>query len=78
MANLIGMLVGAAIDRGDGDSGIKGAVIGSLVQGVAKVAMPLAITAAVGYGVLRLVRGTAGRARNIVASEPNAKDIQVS
>ncbi|MEK7716488.1 MAG: hypothetical protein AAB322_01900 [Pseudomonadota bacterium] len=56
MRNLLGMLVGAAIDRGDGDSGIKGAIIGSVVQGTLRVAMPLAMTFAVGWGVLHLAK----------------------
>lgn len=30
--NVLGMLVGAAIDRRDGDSGVKGAIEGYLVQ----------------------------------------------
>jgi hypothetical protein len=56
MRNLIGMLIGAAIDREDGDSGIKGAIIGSVAQSAVKLAIPLAITYAVGWGVLHLVR----------------------
>lgn len=56
MRNLLGMLVGAAIDRGDGDSGIKGAIIGSVVQSTVRVAMPLAMTFAVGWGVLHLAK----------------------
>lgn len=56
MRNLLGMLVGAAIDRGDGDSGLKGAIIGSIVQSTARVAMPVALTFAVGWGILHLAR----------------------
>lgn len=56
MRNLIGMLIGAAIDRRDGDSGIKGALIGSLAQGAIRRAVPLALTAAAGWGMYRLVR----------------------
>jgi hypothetical protein len=51
MANMLGMLIGAAIDRRDGDSGIKGAVIGALVQGALRVATPIAVTVALGLGV---------------------------
>lgn len=60
MRNLIGMLVGAASDRGDGHSGIKGAIIGSVAQSAARIATPLAVTFAVGWGVLHLVRRAAG------------------
>lgn len=56
MRNLLGMLVGAAIDRGDGDSGIKGAIIGSVVQGTLRIAAPVALTYAVGWGVMHFAK----------------------
>lgn len=37
MKHLIGTAVGAAIDRGDGDSGIKGAILGYAVSGALKI-----------------------------------------
>lgn len=40
MSNLIGALIGAAIDRRDGDSGIKGAIIGSAAEGAIRIAAP--------------------------------------
>ena len=52
MANLIGALVGAAIDRQDGDSGIKGALIGTVAESAVRVALPLVATYAVGWGVI--------------------------
>lgn len=58
MANLLGMLIGAAIDRRDGDSGIKGAIIGSLVHRAGRAAVPLAIAATVGWGIRYIVRKT--------------------
>lgn len=54
--NILGMLVGAAIDRGDGDSGVKGAFEGYVVEGLIKVVAPLAVTFAIGWGVQYLVR----------------------
>lgn len=78
MRNLIGMLVGAAVDRGDGDSGIKGAIIGSVAQSAVRIATPLAITFAVGWGVLHLARRVAAKAADAVVPEPSARDIQVS
>jgi hypothetical protein len=51
MANLMGALIGAAIDRRDGDSGIKGAIIGSLAQGTLKILAPIAATYALGWAV---------------------------
>jgi len=78
MRNLIGMLVGAASDRGDGHSGIKGAIIGSVAQSAARIATPLAVTFAAGWGVLHLARRAAGKAADAVRSEPSARDIQIS
>jgi hypothetical protein len=49
--NMLGMLVGAAIDRQDGDSGIKGAIGGYLAQGALRVLLPIAVTYAIGWGV---------------------------
>jgi Na+/serine symporter len=49
--NMMGMLLGAAIDRSDGDSGIKGAIIGSLTESALRVVAPLAITFAIGWAV---------------------------
>jgi hypothetical protein len=54
--NVIGMLVGAAIDRRDGDSGIKGAIEGYLIQGALRVVAPLVVTYAIGWGVQYGVR----------------------
>ena len=36
MANLLGALIGAAIDREDGDSGIKGAIVGTVAESAAR------------------------------------------
>ena len=41
MANLLGALIGAAIDRGDGDSGIKGAIIGTIAETAIRGIAPL-------------------------------------
>lgn len=54
--NILGMLIGAAIDRRDGDSGIVGAAEGYLVEGALKVVLPLAVTFAIGWGVQYGVR----------------------
>lgn len=52
MANLIGALVGAAIDRQDGDSGFKGAIIGTVAESAIRVLVPVIATYAVGWAVL--------------------------
>ena len=56
MSNLLGALVDAAIDRRDGDSGVKGAIIGSLAEKAIRVAAPIALTFALGWAVQRGVR----------------------
>lgn len=56
MANLLGALIGAAIDRKDGDSGIKGAIVGTLAEGAIRVAAPIVATYALGWAVQYGVR----------------------
>jgi hypothetical protein len=56
MSNLLGALVGAAIDRGDGDSGIKGAIIGSVAESTIRVLAPVVATWALGWAVQYGVR----------------------
>jgi hypothetical protein len=51
MANLLGALIGAAIDRQDGDSGIKGAIIGTVAESAIRAAAPLVATYALGWAV---------------------------
>src|SRR5438105_3906587 len=48
MSNLVGALIGAAIDRRDGDSGIKGAILGAATEGALRIALPIALTYAIG------------------------------
>ncbi|WP_426256743.1 hypothetical protein [Sphingomonas sp. DC2300-3] len=56
MANLLGALIGAAIDRGDGDSGIKGAIIGTVAEKAVRGIAPLVATYALGWGVQYAIR----------------------
>ena len=51
MANMLGALIGAAIDRGDGDSGIKGAIVGTVAEGAIRVLAPVVLTYALGWAV---------------------------
>ncbi|WP_157219721.1 hypothetical protein [Flavisphingomonas formosensis] len=51
MSNLFGALVGAAIDRQDGDSGIKGAIIGTVAEAAIKAIVPVVATYALGWAV---------------------------
>jgi hypothetical protein len=49
--NLLGLLVGAALDRKDGGSGIMGAIEGTVVEGAVKLVTPLVVTFAIGWAV---------------------------
>jgi hypothetical protein len=60
MKNLIGTAVGAAIDRRDGDSGIKGAILGYLATGAVKTVAKLGLVAAVAVGTYSLARKATG------------------
>lgn len=64
MANLLGALIGAAIDRQHGDSGIKGAIIGTVAESAIRVAAPVIATYALGwavqYGIRKAWHGVAG------------------
>ncbi|PSJ37381.1 hypothetical protein [Allosphingosinicella deserti] len=51
MANLLGALIGAAIDRQDGDSGIKGAIVGTVAESAIRILVPVAATYALGWAV---------------------------
>jgi len=65
MSNLLGALIGAAIDRQDGDSGIKGAIIGTVAESAIRVAAPLIATYALGwavqYGLRKAIHAVAGQ-----------------
>lgn len=51
MSNLLGAMIGAALDRRDGDSGIKGAIIGTVAEKAIRGAAPLVATYALGWAV---------------------------
>lgn len=53
-ATTVGALIGAGIDAMTGDDGeADGALIGAITANVLKVVVPLAVTYAVGWAVLR-------------------------
>jgi hypothetical protein len=56
MGNLIGPLIGAAIDRQDGDSGIKGAIVGTVAETAIRAIAPIVATYAIGWVVQYGVR----------------------
>ena len=49
IGKLIGALVGREIDRGDGDSGVKGAALGALAVGGLRRLGPLGLVIGAGY-----------------------------
>lgn len=49
--NLLGLIVGAAIDREEGGSGVMGAIEGTLIESAVKLVTPLVVTFAVGWTV---------------------------
>ncbi|MET0137473.1 MAG: hypothetical protein ABW048_03465 [Sphingobium sp.] len=56
MKNILGTAIGASIDRKDGDSGIKGAVLGYFASGAVKTVAKLGLLAALGAGAVSLAR----------------------
>lgn len=56
MKNVLGTAIGAAIDRRDGDSGVKGAVAGYAASGLLKFTAKVATLAALGWGAVAVVR----------------------
>jgi hypothetical protein len=53
-ATTIGALIGGAVDSLSGDDSVaEGAVVGAITANVLKVVLPLAVTYAVGWAVLR-------------------------
>jgi hypothetical protein len=51
MANLLGALIGAAIDRQDGDSGLKGAILGTVAESAIRGLAPIVATYVLGWAV---------------------------
>ena len=65
MASLMGALVGAAIDREEGGSGIKGAIEGTIAEWAIRTITPVIATYALGwavqYGIRKGWHALAGR-----------------
>jgi hypothetical protein len=56
VANVLGLLIGAEIDRNEGGEGIAGALEGYMIEGAVKAVAPLLVTFAIGWGVQFLAR----------------------
>ena len=48
---MFGSIIGALIDREDGDSGIEGALWGAVAEKGVKLVFPVILTFAIGYAV---------------------------
>ena len=53
---LFSALAGAAIDRRDGEGGVKGAILGLAAGRAAKASFPVAAAATVGWLALKAIR----------------------
>jgi hypothetical protein len=51
MANLLGALIGAAIDRDEGGSGVLGAIEGTIAEAAVRAILPIVATYALGWAV---------------------------
>lgn len=71
--SIFGALLGAAIDRTDGDSGIKGAIIGASLQKAVSVLAPIAVTFAIGWAVQKAA-GMAWDAFPDIGGDDSASD----
>ncbi len=64
MANLLGAMIGYALDRGDGDSGVKGMIVGTVAEKAIRGLAPLVGTYALGwvlqYGIRKGWRAITG------------------
>ena len=69
MNNIVGMLIGAALDRRDGEGGLKGALGGYVAEAVVKAAVPIAVTFAIGWGVQFAAR----RVMHALTSDPELR-----
>lgn len=54
LANMVGPLIGAFLEKKKGNSPVKGAIFGSLIQSTVRTAVSLAATAAVGYALKKV------------------------
>ncbi len=53
---MLGALVGAAIDRDEGGSGVLGAIEGTIAEAVVRAIVPIVATYALGWAVQYAVR----------------------
>jgi hypothetical protein len=60
LANLIGPLIGASVEKKKGNSPVKGAILGSLIQSASRTAVSLVVTAAAGYVLKKIFDKTTG------------------
>ena len=76
VANVLGLLIGAEIDRNEGGEGITGALEGYMIEGAVKAVAPLLVTFAIGFSRVGLlmpspVRARRGHARRDTSQRPD-------
>ncbi|WIA58010.1 hypothetical protein N6H05_09525 [Sphingobium sp. WTD-1] len=59
LTDIIGAVIGSKIDQKDGDSGVKGAVLGYFAPRVVGTFIKVSVLAAVGYGVVKAAQSFA-------------------
>lgn len=67
--NILGILLGAEINRREGGSGLKGAVEGYLAEGALRLVTPVLVTYAIGWGVQYGIR----RGLHALTGDPDLK-----
>ena len=60
IGKILGALIGAEIDRRDGEGGMKGAAVGAISVGIAKRVVPLALVIAGAVVAKRLIDNARG------------------
>jgi len=73
LANLIGPLIGASLEKKKGNSPVKGAILGSLIQSTVRTAVSLAATAAVGYALKKVFDKVAAAETPTPSDQPAAE-----
>ena len=59
--NILGAIIGGAIDRRDGDSGVKGALLGSLGQSALTGLVKVGAAVTIGWALTKAFRKTSGK-----------------
>lgn len=56
ITDILGAFIGSKLDQQDGDSGLKGAVVGYFAPRIVGTTLKVGVLAVIGYGVIKLVQ----------------------